>query len=163
MAVTTHSKLDANRVRTDFAYLEELVNVGHEYDRTAEEPSLDGFLQQIALLADTDNLRDDEGLVTLMTLHNAKGLEFPIVFMIGVEEGVFPHSRALDEGGLEEERRLAYVGITRAQRDLYVTWARARNLFFLVPFSFPWRRILRQIICDPSLVAIQHLASYQTC
>jgi DNA helicase-2/ATP-dependent DNA helicase PcrA len=109
--------------------LEELVNVGHEYDRTAEEPSLDGFLQQIALLADTDNLRDDEGLVTLMTLHNAKGLEFPIVFIIGVEEGVFPHSRALDEGGLEEERRLAYVGITRAQRDLYVTWARARNLF----------------------------------
>jgi ATP-dependent DNA helicase UvrD/PcrA len=109
--------------------LEELVNVGHEYDRGSDEPSLDGFLQQIALLADTDSLRDDEGLVTLMTLHNAKGLEFPIVFIIGVEEGVFPHSRALDEGGLEEERRLAYVGITRAQRDLYVTWARARNLF----------------------------------
>jgi DNA helicase-2/ATP-dependent DNA helicase PcrA len=109
--------------------LEELVNVGREYDRASEEPSLDGFLQQIALLADTDNLRDDEGLVTLMTLHNAKGLEYPIVFLIGVEEGVFPHSRALDEGGLEEERRLAYVGITRAQRGLYVTWARSRSLF----------------------------------
>jgi DNA helicase II / ATP-dependent DNA helicase PcrA len=109
--------------------LEELVNVGREYDRAAEEPSLDGFLQQIALLADTDNLRDDQGLVTLMTLHNAKGLEYPIVFLIGVEEGVFPHSRALDEGGLEEERRLAYVGITRAQRGLYVTWARSRSLF----------------------------------
>jgi ATP-dependent DNA helicase UvrD/PcrA len=109
--------------------LEELVNVGREYDRAAEEPSLDGFLQQIALLSDTDALRDEEGLVTLMTLHNAKGLEFPIVFMIGCEEGVFPHSRALDEGGLEEERRLCYVGITRAQRALYVTWARSRTLF----------------------------------
>jgi DNA helicase-2/ATP-dependent DNA helicase PcrA len=64
-----------------------------------------------------------------MTLHNAKGLEFPIVFVIGCEEGVFPHSRALDEGGLEEERRLAYVGITRAQRDLYLTYARTRTVF----------------------------------
>ena len=64
-----------------------------------------------------------------MTLHNAKGLEYPIVFMIGLEEGVFPHSRALDEGGLEEERRLAYVGITRAERDLYLTSARTRNVF----------------------------------
>ncbi len=109
--------------------LEELVNVGREYDRTAEEPSLDGFLQQIALLSDTDSLRDEQGLVTLMTLHNAKGLEFPIVFMIGCEEGVFPHSRALDEGGLEEERRLCYVGITRAERSLYVTWARSRSLY----------------------------------
>jgi DNA helicase-2/ATP-dependent DNA helicase PcrA len=64
-----------------------------------------------------------------MTLHNAKGLEFPVVFMIGCEEGIFPHSRALDEGGLEEERRLCYVGITRAQRDLYLTYARTRNVF----------------------------------
>jgi DNA helicase-2/ATP-dependent DNA helicase PcrA len=112
--------------------LEELVEVAREYDATvggAEEPSLDGFLQQIALLSDQDDLVDEEGLVTLMTLHNAKGLEFPIVFMIGCEEGVFPHSRALDEGGLEEERRLCYVGITRAQRDLYITYARTRNVF----------------------------------
>jgi DNA helicase-2/ATP-dependent DNA helicase PcrA len=64
-----------------------------------------------------------------MTLHNAKGLEFPIVFIIGCEDGLFPHSRALDEGGLEEERRLAYVGITRAMRDLYLTYARRRNVF----------------------------------
>ena len=64
-----------------------------------------------------------------MTLHNAKGLEFPIVFILGCEDGVFPHSRALDEGGLEEERRLAYVGITRAMRDLYLTYARTRNVF----------------------------------
>src|SRR5215203_3795387 len=110
--------------------LEELVRVGREYDATAEDGgSVAEFLQQISLLADTDNLREDEGLVTLMTLHNAKGLEFPIVFIIGLEDGVFPHSRALDEGGLEEERRLAYVGITRAMRDLTLTHARRRNAF----------------------------------
>jgi ATP-dependent DNA helicase UvrD/PcrA len=109
--------------------LEELVQVAREYDATATEGSVAEFLQQISLLADTDNLRDDQGLVTLMTLHNAKGLEFPIVFIIGMEDGVFPHSRALDEGSLEEERRLAYVGITRAMRDLTLTWARRRNAF----------------------------------
>jgi DNA helicase II / ATP-dependent DNA helicase PcrA len=109
--------------------LEELVQVAREYDATAEEGSLTQFLEQISLLADADNLRDDEGLVTLMTLHNAKGLEFPIVFIIGMEDGVFPHSRALDEGDVEEERRLAYVGITRAMRDLTLTSARRRNAF----------------------------------
>ncbi|MFZ0090056.1 MAG: UvrD-helicase domain-containing protein [Solirubrobacteraceae bacterium] len=109
--------------------LEELVNVAVEYDAGAQEPSLEEFLQQIALVADADTREDDEGLVTLMTLHNAKGLEYPIVLMIGCEEGVFPHSRALDEGGLEEERRLCYVGITRAQRDLYLTSARTRTVF----------------------------------
>ena len=100
-----------------------------EYDAMAEQGSVGEFLQQIALIADVDSLRDDEGLVTLMTLHNAKGLEFPIVFMIGMEDGVFPHSRALDEGGLEEERRLAYVGLTRAMRDLTLTYARRRSAF----------------------------------
>ncbi len=109
--------------------LEELVRVAREYDALAEQGSVGEFLQQIALIADVDSLRDDEGLVTLMTLHNAKGLEFPIVFMIGMEDGVFPHSRALEEGALEEERRLAYVGLTRAMRDLTVTYARRRNTF----------------------------------
>ncbi len=109
--------------------LEELVQVAREYDATAEEGSLTQFLEQISLLADADNLRDDEGLVTLMTIHNAKGLEFPIVFIIGMEDGVFPHSRAMDEGDVEEERRLAYVGITRAMRDITLTWARRRNSF----------------------------------
>jgi ATP-dependent DNA helicase UvrD/PcrA len=112
--------------------LEELVRVAREYDATSgagEDAGVAEFLGQIALLSDADALRDDEGLVTLMTLHNAKGLEFPIVFIIGCEDGVFPHSRALDEGALEEERRLAYVGITRAMRDLYITYARRRNVF----------------------------------
>jgi superfamily I DNA/RNA helicase len=126
--------------------LDELVNVAAEYDAiTAAEPereaSLADFLQQIALLSDSDDRSDDEGLVTLMTLHNAKGLEYPIVFMIGCEEGVFPHSRALDEGGLEEERRLCYVGITRAQRDLYLTYARTRNVFGSRSFGAPSRFI----------------------
>ena len=85
-----------------------------------DEDTLDVFLQQIALVADADSRSEDEGLVTLMTLHNAKGLEYPIVFIVGCEDGVFPHSRALDEGGLEEERRLFYVGVTRAKRELYL-------------------------------------------
>ena len=111
--------------------LAELVEVAREFDATAEpeESTLDVFLQQVALVADADTLVDDEGLVTLMTIHNAKGLEYPIVFIAGMEEGVFPHSRALDEGGLEEERRLAYVGITRTMRTLYVTSARRRAVF----------------------------------
>ncbi len=121
--------------------LEELVNVAVEYDGGTEEPSLEEFLQGIALVADADTREDDEGLVTLMTLHNAKGLEYPIVFMIGCEEGVFPHSRALDEGGLEEERRLCYVGITRAERDLYLTSARTRTVFGARNFGAPSRFI----------------------
>jgi DNA helicase II / ATP-dependent DNA helicase PcrA len=120
--------------------LEELVNVAAEYDAGAgDEASLAEFLQQIALIADADTRADDAGLVTLMTLHNAKGLEYPIVFMIGCEEGVFPHSRALDEGGLEEERRLCYVGITRAERDLYLTSARTRTVFGARSFGAPSR------------------------
>jgi superfamily I DNA/RNA helicase len=126
--------------------LEELVNVAAEYDALSEadatrEASLPDFLEQVALISDADDRNDDQGLVTLMTLHNAKGLEYPIVFMIGCEEGVFPHSRALDEGGLEEERRLCYVGITRAQRDLYLTYARTRNVFGARNFGAPSRFI----------------------
>jgi DNA helicase-2/ATP-dependent DNA helicase PcrA len=109
--------------------LEELVGVGREYDANAEEPSVEEFLQQIALFSEQDNLQDEQGLVTLMTLHNAKGLEFDTVFIIGMEEQVFPHSRAVEAGDLEEERRLAYVGITRARRELYLTSARTRALF----------------------------------
>jgi ATP-dependent DNA helicase UvrD/PcrA len=121
--------------------LEQLVQVGAEFD-AATEPSreaLDAFLQQIALMADADSRRDEESLVTLMTLHNAKGLEYPIVFMVGCEDGVFPHSRALDEGALEEERRLFYVGVTRAMRDLYLTYARRRTVFGAQTAGLPSR------------------------
>jgi DNA helicase-2/ATP-dependent DNA helicase PcrA len=119
--------------------LQELVEVAREYDAREDASGLDAFLQEVALVADADSRQDDEGLVTLMTLHNAKGLEYPIVFMIGCEEGVFPHSRSLDEGSLEEERRLCYVGITRAMRDLYLTFARRRAVFGAQSYGLPSR------------------------
>ncbi len=111
--------------------LEQLVEVGREFDAAASDGdgTLDVFLQEIALVADADTRSEDEGLVTLMTLHNAKGLEYPTVFIAGCEDGVFPHSRAIDEGELEEERRLFYVGVTRAMRGLYLTYARRRAVF----------------------------------
>jgi DNA helicase-2/ATP-dependent DNA helicase PcrA len=120
--------------------LEELINVASEYDATeGEEHSLGAFLQQVSLVADADTREDDAGLVTLMTLHNAKGLEYPIVFIIGCEDGIFPHSRAIEEGALEEERRLCYVGITRAERDLYMTSARQRTVFGAHGYAVPSR------------------------
>jgi DNA helicase II / ATP-dependent DNA helicase PcrA len=124
--------------------LEELVGAAREFDARGPlngdgEATLERYLQEVALVADADARRDDEGLVTLMTLHNAKGLEYPIVFMIGCEEGVFPHSRSLDEGSLEEERRLCYVGITRAMRDLYLTYARRRAVFGAQNYGLPSR------------------------
>src|ERR671918_2567669 len=109
--------------------LEELVGVAREYDAREEGPSVEAFLQQVALVSEQDKLQDEQGLVTLMTLHNAKGLEFGTVFLIGLEDGVFPHSRSIESGDLEEERRLAYVGITRSKRELYLTYARTRALF----------------------------------
>jgi DNA helicase-2/ATP-dependent DNA helicase PcrA len=121
--------------------LEQLVEVAREFDGThaAEQDRLDVFLQETALRSDTDTRVDDGGMVTLMTLHNAKGLEYPIIFMIGMEEGVFPHSRSLDEGTLEEERRLCYVGMTRAMRSLTLTHARQRNVFGSRAYGLPSR------------------------
>ncbi|MGZ5420181.1 MAG: ATP-dependent helicase, partial [Solirubrobacterales bacterium] len=115
--------------------LEELVGVAAEFDANrqlegdSELAPVEEFLQQISLFTDQDDLSDDDPLVTLMTLHNAKGLEYEVVFMLGCEEGVFPHMRALEEGEEEEERRLCYVGITRARRRLTLTSARERRLF----------------------------------
>jgi DNA helicase II / ATP-dependent DNA helicase PcrA len=110
--------------------LQELVGVAREYRSTADDPSLAGFLQEISLVSDQDELGgDDDGLVTLMTIHNAKGLEFRAVFMIGMEEGIFPHSRSIEENAIEEERRLCYVGMTRAMERLTLTHAMARSLW----------------------------------
>src|SRR5262249_50644152 len=109
--------------------LQELVGVAQEYVEQAEEPSLSHFLQEISLVSDQDTIREEQSLVTLMTLHNAKGLEFGAVFMIGMEEGIFPHSRSIEEQGIEEERRLCYVGMTRAQERLTLTPASARSLY----------------------------------
>ena len=128
--------------------LEELVGVAAEFDANrelegeSETPPLEEFLQQISLYTEQDGLRpDDESLVTLMTLHNAKGLEYGTVFVVGCEDGAFPHMRALEEGGEEEERRLCYVGITRARRRLYMTWARERRLFGRAERNLPSRFI----------------------
>jgi DNA helicase-2/ATP-dependent DNA helicase PcrA len=115
--------------------LEALIEGAAEFDRErevegeSEGSPLEGYLQQISLYSDQDSLEDKEEQITLMTLHNAKGLEYDTVFVVGCEDGSFPHMRALKEGGEEEERRLCYVAITRAQRRLYMTWARRRRLF----------------------------------
>jgi DNA helicase-2/ATP-dependent DNA helicase PcrA len=119
--------------------LQELVGVAQEYEASAPEPNLSTFLQEISLFSDQDALRDQQSLVTLMTLHNAKGLEFRAVFMIGMEEGVFPHSRSLEENSLEEERRLAYVGMTRAKEWLTLTHASARALYGSRNYNLPSR------------------------
>jgi DNA helicase-2/ATP-dependent DNA helicase PcrA len=119
--------------------LEELISVAREYETNAEEPSVEEFLQQIALFSEQDNLKSDEGVVTLMTIHNAKGLEYPVVFLIGMEDGVFPHMRSIEAGDVEEERRLAYVGITRAKQKLYLTYARRRSLYGGSEWNLPSR------------------------
>jgi len=109
--------------------LEEFVGVAEEYDNIHAEGSLREFLQEISLYTDIDKLNDAEEAITLMTLHNAKGLEFKVVFIIGAEEGVFPHSRSMEEQNIEEERRLCYVGMTRAMQRLYFTYTTTRNLY----------------------------------
>jgi DNA helicase-2/ATP-dependent DNA helicase PcrA len=119
--------------------LQELISVSREYLESAEEPSLSSFLQEISLYSDQDALRGEGSYVTLMTLHNAKGLEFRAVFVIGMEEGLFPHARSIEEQGIEEERRLAYVGMTRAQERLCLTHASSRMLFGNRAYNLPSR------------------------
>jgi DNA helicase II / ATP-dependent DNA helicase PcrA len=109
--------------------LQELVSVAREWREQTEEPSLSSFLQEISLYSDQDAIRGDGSLVTLMTIHNAKGLEFRAVYLIGMEEGIFPHSRSIEEQGIEEERRLCYVGMTRAQERLTLLHASSRMLY----------------------------------
>ncbi|MGZ4410782.1 MAG: ATP-dependent helicase [Gaiellaceae bacterium] len=119
--------------------LEELVGVAREFQAQAEEPTLSGFLQEISLYSDVDALDEEKSDVTLMTLHNAKGLEFRAVFMIGMEEGIFPHARSIEEQGIEEERRLCYVGMTRALERLVLTHAAVRALYGRRDYNLPSR------------------------
>ena len=114
--------------------LAELVGVAQDYE------TVDAFLEQVALVSDTDELGEDDSQVTLMTIHSAKGLEYPVVFLVGMEEGVFPHIRSIGEPDqLEEERRLAYVAITRARQRLYVSHAWSRVLFGSSQYNPPSR------------------------
>lgn len=124
-SIEAHSRLEN---------LEEFMTVTKDFEASSEDKTLIAFLTDLALIADIDQMDEsdtvDEDKITLMTLHAAKGLEFPVVFLIGMEENVFPHSRSmLDDEEMEEERRLAYVGITRAEKELYLTNAKMRTLF----------------------------------
>ncbi len=123
--------------------IDELVSKTIHYMETAEDPNLGEFLEEVALVADIDNYDEDSNSVVLMTLHSAKGLEFPVVFMPGVEEGLFPSYMSLTEGDdkLEEERRLCYVGITRAREKLFMLHADQRTMFGRTQYSAPSRFI----------------------
>src|SRR5580658_10060780 len=143
---------DTNEGRARVENMTELIGVAKEFEANPETGStLDDFLANIALVSDLDTLDPDSSFVTLMTMHAAKGLEFPIVFLTGLEEGVFPHTRALtDTTEMEEERRLAYVGVTRAMDRLYLSYAARRTLFGNT-FSHPKSRFIDEM---PSIEAI---------
>lgn len=116
--------------------LQELLNVTAEFDATTEDPSLASFLESAALMSDIDSVQEGGQAVTLMTLHSAKGLEFPVIFLVGLEEGIFPHSRSLgSDHEIEEERRLCYVGMTRAKEELHLVYARRRTVYGMPGFN----------------------------
>lgn len=120
--------------------LGELVTVTQQYDMETQGATLAGFLEQVSLVADIDNLQAGADAITLMTLHAAKGLEYPVVFLVGLEECVFPHARSMEsDRELEEERRLCYVGITRAKEELYLSCAGRRSFFGNVSYNAPSR------------------------
>jgi len=122
--------------------LQELLGVAAEYAAREDQPSLSGFLEQVALVSAVDDAEDDSGTVTLMTVHNAKGLEYDVVMVTGLEEGLFPHMRSIDDpDGLEEERRLCYVALTRARERLILSHADSRALRGNRMYSIPSRFI----------------------
>ena len=110
--------------------VKELISAIAEYEENSESPSLAEFLEQVALISDIDNWDNKSNAVTLMTLHSAKGLEFPVCFIIGMEEDILPHKKlSTGESNIEEERRLCYVGMTRAQERLYCSSAKRRRIY----------------------------------
>jgi DNA helicase-2/ATP-dependent DNA helicase PcrA len=132
--------------------LRELTGVAAEYEQRAPDGGVSGFLEQVSLVSEVDEYQEEDPGITLMTLHNAKGLEFDVVFMVGMEDGVFPHFRSMtDHAQLEEERRLAYVGITRARKRLYLLHAWSRSLYGGSNFNPP-SRFLSEI--PPELVHV---------
>jgi DNA helicase II / ATP-dependent DNA helicase PcrA len=136
---------ETHDARARIENLQELIGVAREYEGGDPEASLSGFLTNVALISDLDALDPDSSYVTLMTLHGAKGLEFTHVFLSGLEEGVFPHSRALtDMTELEEERRLAYVGVTRAMDRLFLSYAQRRALFGNT-YAYPKSRFIEEM------------------
>lgn len=122
--------------------LGEFLNAIIEFQKEEADPSLDAFLESVSLVSDIDSLEDQEDSVTLMTLHSSKGLEYPVVFVTGLEEGLFPSTKSLmSNEEIEEERRLFYVGITRARRMLYLTMAKQRTIFGQTKFNINSRFI----------------------
>lgn len=121
---------DSVESQTRLENIQEFINVAREFEGEYDENELGEFLSQVALVSDVDEIEEESDCVTLMTLHSAKGLEFPVVFLAGLEEGLFPHSRSQNSNSeMEEERRLMYVGVTRAQDKLYLSYAKRRQVW----------------------------------
>ena len=140
----TKALKDENTVEAEsrIENLEEFLTVAMEFEKEAAENSLTEFLESISLSSDTDNIEDTNNMVTLMTLHSAKGLEYPVVFLVGMEDGIFPGHKSMDNPeDIEEERRLFYVGITRAEHNLYLTLANKRTIFGSTSYNPPSRFI----------------------
>ena len=154
----TLAALEAERTieaRGRIENLEEFVGVAREFRASAEEPTLVRFLEEVQLQSAQDLITEDVAQVTLMTIHNAKGLEYRGVFVIGMEEGIFPHARSIEENEIEEERRLCYVGMTRAMERLTLIHASARSLFGRRAYNVP-SRFLDEL---PASVARERLRS----
>ncbi len=146
---------DTEESQTRIENLQELVNVARDFTPDEEDNILGEFLAQVALVSDLDETPEEDNAVTLMTLHAAKGLEFDTVFLAGLEEGIFPHSRSLNNNTeMEEERRLMYVGVTRAKQKLYITYAKRRQMWGDTKY-FPPSRFLVEI---PENLTERHLS-----
>ena len=131
-----YSKEDSDEARSRVENIREFVGAVQEFEEKADNPTLADYLENVALVSDLDAMGEDGGAVTMMTLHSAKGLEFPNVFMVGMEENLFPYGRSVeDDKRMEEERRLCYVGVTRAQRRLYLSHASRRMLYNQMQFN----------------------------
>lgn len=146
----SYEQEDTLEAKARIENIKELISVALEFEQREGEQSLEDFLANVSLVADIDNMDEDNDYVVLMTLHSAKGLEFPVVFMVGMEDGIFPGYRSMaDENELEEERRLCYVGITRAKQKLYLTNTFSRTLFGNTTYN-KMSRFLKEI--PPELI-----------